>query len=163
MAENLSNPPQAHAVHDRRLAGVVLPIIVCSLMALPAACLATEVHVVGVTPGQSAQVAIEGAAPITIDVGEATAEGIELLQANRNGAVLRVDGVTTHLPLEAEQSAASDAGSDTVMLSADARGHFYVNGTVNGRSLRFLVDTGATLTTLSRADARRIGLDYRSG
>ena len=50
-----------------------------------------------------------------------------------------------------------------VTLSADARGHFYVNGTVNGRSLRFLVDTGATLTTLSRTDARRVGLDYRSG
>jgi aspartyl protease family protein len=29
--------------------------------------------------------------------------------------------------------------------------------------MRFLVDTGATLTILSRTDARRIGLDYRGG
>jgi len=164
MTENLSLPPQAHARHTRRLTGAVLPIIVGSLLALPASCLATEVHVVGVTPGLSAQVAIDGAEPITIDVGEATPEGVALLEASRNGAVLRVDGMTTALPLEAEPSGtASAARSDTVMLSADARGHFYVNGTVNGRSMRFLVDTGATLTTLSRTDARRIGLDYRSG
>jgi aspartyl protease family protein len=177
MVENLSNAPQAHAVHTRQLASAkprqrgcvakamgVLAIIAGSLTALPASCLATEVHVVGVTPGLSAQVAIDGAEPITIDVGEETAEGVTLLEANRNGAVLRVDGITTSLPLEAEPSgAASAARSDTVMLSADARGHFYVNGTVNGRSMRLLVDTGATLTTLSRTDAQRIGLDYRSG
>jgi aspartyl protease family protein len=109
-------------------------------------------------------VAIGGAEPIALDVGEATAEGVELLEASRSGAVLRVDGMTTTLPLEAKPSeAASAARSDTVMLSADARGHFYVNGSVNGRSMRFLVDTGATLTTLSRTDARRIGLDYRGG
>src|SRR2546427_604632 len=29
--------------------------------------------------------------------------------------------------------------------------------------VRVVVDTGATLTTLSRADAQRIGLDYRGG
>ena len=29
--------------------------------------------------------------------------------------------------------------------------------------MRFVVETGATLTTLSRADAQRIGLDYRGG
>src|SRR4029077_1557789 len=47
--------------------------------------------------------------------------------------------------------------------SSDGFGQFFTAGTVNGRSVRFIVDTGATLTTLSRADAQRIGLDYRGG
>jgi aspartyl protease family protein len=46
------------------------------------------------------------------------------------------------------------------MLSADASGQFYTRGAVNGRAVRFLVDTGATWTTFSRGEAKRIGLDY---
>ena len=48
-------------------------------------------------------------------------------------------------------------------LLADGSGQFFTSGIVNGRSVRFVVDTGATLTTLSRTDAQRIGLDYRRG
>jgi aspartyl protease family protein len=50
-----------------------------------------------------------------------------------------------------------------------ARAHdglFYVTARVNGRPVRFLVDTGANYVTLTGADARRIGLDrgaYRYG
>lgn len=177
MAQNLSNLPHADAVLTRRPASAappllsclakamgVLPVIVGGLVALPAPCRATEVQVVAVTPGLRADVVIDGGTPITLDVGEATVEGVTLLQVNRAGAVLRVDGTTTTLPLAARQSeVASAARSDSVVLSADPRGHFYANGTVNGRSMRFLVDTGATLTTLSRTDARRLGLDYRDG
>jgi aspartyl protease family protein len=36
-------------------------------------------------------------------------------------------------------------------------------GTVNGASVQFVVDTGATLVGLSLADAERAGLNYRSG
>jgi len=37
-------------------------------------------------------------------------------------------------------------------------GHFWAQGTVNGRSVRFLVDTGATAVALTPADAARLGL-----
>ena len=32
-------------------------------------------------------------------------------------------------------------------------GHFYVDGIVNGKPIRFLIDSGATMTTIGRADA----------
>lgn len=38
-------------------------------------------------------------------------------------------------------------------------GHAYLVAQVNGQDVRFVVDTGASLVALSRADARRIGLD----
>jgi aspartyl protease family protein len=42
-------------------------------------------------------------------------------------------------------------------------GHFRVNAKVNGRSVRFLVDTGATTSTMSRSDAQAAGVDVSDG
>ncbi len=36
-------------------------------------------------------------------------------------------------------------------------GHFWVDGTINGASVKFLVDSGATVTTIDRATALRVG------
>ena len=49
--------------------------------------------------------------------------------------------------------------SDSVTLVADSLGHFFVEPIVNGTRLRMMVDTGATLVTLSRDDARLIGIN----
>lgn len=137
--------------------------VVIALLLLPALCGATDVQVVAITPGRSADVVIGRGAPVTIEVGE-TVDGVKLLRADKAGAVLSVDGVTRTLPLVAYTGSNEDpGGSGTLTLSADARGQFITSGTVNGRSIRFIVDTGATLTTLSRTHAKRIGLDYRSG
>ena len=138
------------------------PYAVAGLLLLPALCLATDVRVVAVTPGQSADVVIDRGAPVTIMVGE-TVEGVKLLRADRAGAVLTVNGTTKTFPLVADVGSLADAVGGAVTLLADARGQFFTSGTVNGRPMRFIIDTGATLTTLSRADARRIGLDYRGG
>ncbi|HEX8841928.1 MAG TPA: TIGR02281 family clan AA aspartic protease [Sphingomicrobium sp.] len=37
-------------------------------------------------------------------------------------------------------------------------GHFWVDATVNGRPTKFLVDSGATMTTIDRETARRAGI-----
>lgn len=37
-------------------------------------------------------------------------------------------------------------------------GHFWVDGTVNGQKVRFLVDSGATMTTIDRGTAQRAGV-----
>ena len=132
------------------------------LLLFPALCLATDVRIVAVTPGKSADVVIDGGAPVTIEVG-ATIEKIKVLKADWNGAVVSVDGTTRTLPLTTDSSAGHIASSSTITLPADAHGQFLASGAVNGRPLEFLVDTGATLTTLSRGDATRIGLDYRGG
>lgn len=46
-----------------------------------------------------------------------------------------------------------------VALRASQDGHFYANATVNGVSVRFLVDTGASSIALSAEDAGRLGFD----
>ena len=42
-------------------------------------------------------------------------------------------------------------------------GHFWVNGEVNGHSVTFLVDSGATVTTLTRQTAAQVGVAAESG
>lgn len=55
-----------------------------------------------------------------------------------------------------QQPIASAPGELT--LKADFRGHYVVDARVNGRSIRFLVDTGASHVVLSAEDAERLGL-----
>jgi aspartyl protease family protein len=49
------------------------------------------------------------------------------------------------------------------VLTSDAQGHFFTTAVVNGASMRFMVDTGATMVTISSDDARRAGVSYLSG
>lgn len=48
---------------------------------------------------------------------------------------------------------------DTIELRRASDGHFHATLEVNGRRVRFMVDTGASDIVLSRADAERVGLD----
>lgn len=41
-------------------------------------------------------------------------------------------------------------------------GHFYVTALVNGEKVDFVVDTGATDVVLTKADAKRVGIDLES-
>ena len=59
--------------------------------------------------------------------------------------------------------AAAADGSGKITMTADNQGHFYTTGTINGVSVRFLVDTGATMISLGATDARRVGLDFNRG
>lgn len=45
-----------------------------------------------------------------------------------------------------------------VVLAAGEGGHFFVDAIVKGRTVRFLVDTGATVVVLSEETARRLGI-----
>ncbi len=54
-------------------------------------------------------------------------------------------------------AAQQEGGAISVRLGDD--GHFHLEAQVNGRPIRFLVDTGASDIVLSPADARRVGID----
>ncbi len=54
-------------------------------------------------------------------------------------------------------SAAGGAPVSELVLKAGAHGHFLVDATVNGETLRFMVDTGASSIYLTPADAERLG------
>ena len=49
--------------------------------------------------------------------------------------------------------------SPAVRVAKAADGHYWTRATVEGRGMDVLVDTGASAVALTRADARRLGLD----
>jgi aspartyl protease family protein len=123
---------------------------------------AAEVTLVGLI-GVKAIVVIDGGAPRTLAPGQKTAEGVLLLGTEKDAASFDIDGKKRTLRMGQAYSSAARAGRQNVILSADARGHFVTTGTINGGSVRFLVDTGATFVALPAAEARRLGIDYLQG
>ena len=59
--------------------------------------------------------------------------------------------------LRPDRALVQENGTLAIRRSAD--GHFRLTATVDGKAIRFLVDTGATLVALSPDDARRLGFD----
>lgn len=60
--------------------------------------------------------------------------------------------------LAARRDAPIGNGLARVTLERAPDSHFYLDMLVNGRPMRFLVDTGASSVALSASDARRLGL-----
>ena len=52
---------------------------------------------------------------------------------------------------------------EELRIAQGSDGHFWVDADVNGRSVRFLIDSGATVTSLSADAARAAGVDYGGG
>ncbi|ALC12089.1 retropepsin-like aspartic protease family protein [Sphingopyxis sp. 113P3] len=56
-------------------------------------------------------------------------------------------------------TAASPRGSSEVQLSRAGDSHFYADAEINGRPVRMMVDSGASIVALTRADAEAVGID----
>jgi aspartyl protease family protein len=101
---------------------------------------------------------------VVLAVGQASG-GARLLRWEQDAAVVEHGGAQHRLrvgaaPLRLGAAAAQSAGRE-IVIPVGPGGHFLTEGAINGRSVRFMVDTGATLVALSRAEATRIGLDLR--
>lgn len=127
-----------------------------------AAAFAIDVGLAGVTASK-AMVIIDGGEPRSLAVGQ-VADGVKLVAIQGDQAMFEVNGKRRSLRVgqHAIGSGGGESGSK-VVLTADNQGHFYTSGTINGVSVRFLVDTGATMISLGAGDARRIGLDGNQG
>lgn len=138
-------------------------IVASLLFLLPAAGHALDINVIGLFPGK-AVVVIDGGPILTLSVGQKTAQGVTLLSTDRESATFDIGGQQKKLNIGQHRTGpASAQSSQSATLTADPRGHFVVEGQINGGTVRFLVDTGATTIALSSADATRLGIDYRKG
>jgi len=123
---------------------------------------ATSISVVGLFKDK-AIVSIDGGKPRTLSAGQ-TIQGVKLVSADSDSASVDIEGKRRTLSMG--QSFAGGTATDSrpsISLTADARGHFAAAGALNGYPMTFLVDTGATAIAISAAEAKRIGIDYRSG
>lgn len=138
-----------------------MALICLWLAAMPAD--AADVGLAGLFPGK-ALLTINGGPPRIVALGATSDEGVKVLSIAGETATLEVDGKKRVLRVGQNVAAQpSGSGPATAILTANAAGHFIATGTINGSSVRFMVDTGASLISLGASDARRIGIDPRQG
>lgn len=130
---------------------------------MPFAACAAEIALVGLLPNK-AVVVIDGGRARAMPVGSAQ-NGVKLVSLEEGAAVFEIDGRRRRFVLgeHTVSNGGDDGSAATVTLTADGRGHFSTLGSINGASVRFLVDTGATLVSMGAADAVRANIDYRKG
>ena len=118
------------------------------------------------TIGSRAILIVNGAPPKTVAVGESF-QGVKLVSLQAEQAVVESEGKRVALrmdtPVSIGGNGGGSGGGSRIVLPADSRGHYMTQGTINGRTVTFMLDTGATSVALSAADAQRIGLDYSKG
>lgn len=56
---------------------------------------------------------------------------------------------------------AKQINENTLQIQRASDGHFYIMAKLNEKSVLFLIDTGASLTTLTVEDAKRIGINIK--
>lgn len=118
------------------------------------------------TIGSRAILIVDGSAPKTVAVGD-TFQGVKLLSMTAEQATVEAGGKRVALrmdqPVSIGGGGAGGGGGTRIVLPASSGGHFLTQGAINGRSVNFMLDTGATTVALSAADAQRIGLDFSKG
>jgi aspartyl protease family protein len=104
--------------------------------------------------------------PHTVTVGT-TVRGVRLLTLSDAQAEVEVGAVRRTLALGAGAvragGSAASSRSNEIVLAAGPNGHFRTIGQINGKSVEFMVDTGASVVSLGQVEAERLGLDYRNG
>lgn len=136
------------------------------LAVLAAGAAAQTVSLQGSMGGNKALLVIDGQ-PQMLSVG-GSARGVTLRRLGDGEAEVDVGGQLRLLRLGAAPSrlgtgVAATGASTSIVLPMGSGGHFSATGSINGKQVNFLVDTGATSVALSQSEANRIGLDWKRG
>jgi aspartyl protease family protein len=132
-------------------------VLLATALVATAAAHAADIRVLGLF-GSKAVVSIDGGAPTTMRTGQRIGDGMRLIAIDGETAIFEIDGQRRALRIGQPYVSKSASGGATVRLSADANGHYMANGSVNGTSMRFMVDTGATVVALPARVARQAGI-----
>lgn len=100
-----------------------------------------------------------------LKAGEESPEGIRLIGASTetDEAIIEINGKRRVLKLGVVVSSFNNSAPASTTLWASNNGFFHADGSINGVTVTFLVDTGANTIAMNSATARRIGLAYEKG
>ena len=101
-----------------------------------------------------------------------TPEGVKLIKSNSKEATIEIDGISKIFTLDEKIGSTFKPTSDNekpysfkkrVTIKADAMGMYKTSGQINGKTVEFLVDTGATLVSMSSDLAKQLKIKYEKG
>ena len=103
----------------------------------------------GLFPGKAVLV-VNGGKPRTLAVGEKTGEGVRLMAVEVAAVLLEIDGKRRTVSLGGQAFVGGGEGPAATYFTADARGHFFTLGSVNGINSMEMRRDGDTLTLRKR-------------
>jgi aspartyl protease family protein len=117
--------------------------------------------------GSKALLIVDGSAPKILAAGESF-NGVKVVSTQGDTAVLMVGGKRLNMrvgdaPASVGEQAGSKSSGSKIVLQVGDGGHFLAQGSINGKSVQFMVDTGATAVAMGAAEAKRMGIDYTAG
>lgn len=119
--------------------------------------------------GSKALLVVNGGAPKALAAGDVH-RGVKVVSVSGEQTVVEIEGKrhTVRLggapvSLGGGGGGGSSGGGSQIVLTAGTGGHFVTQGSINGRTVEFLVDTGATNVAMGQDVARRLGIDFEKG
>lgn len=135
------------------------------------AALGTGVHAQSVAMtggmGNKALLVVNGGAPKAVAAGDSW-QGVKVISVSSDQTVVEIAGKrqTVHLggaPVSVGGGGPGGSSGSQIVLTAGSGGHFVTQGSINGQTVEFLVDTGATSVAMGQNDARRLGIKFEQG
>jgi aspartyl protease family protein len=117
--------------------------------------------------GSKALLIVDGSAPKIVAAGESF-NGVKVVSTQGDTAVLMIGSKRLNVrvgdtPASVGEQAGSKSSGSRIVLTVGDGGHFLAQGSINGKAVQFMVDTGATAVAMGAAEAKRMGIDYTSG
>jgi aspartyl protease family protein len=123
--------------------------------------------------GSKALLIVDGSAPKSVAPGD-THRGVKVVSTSGDEAVVEISGKRHTLRVGDAPASVGATGATgatgggarrggRIVLTAGSGGHFITQGAINGQTVQFLVDTGATSVAMGVPEAQRIGLNYKAG
>ena len=132
------------------------------LLLLPLSSLAIEIEVRALFSG-AAMFVIDGQDQL-LKTGQVSRSGVELVEANPSEAIVRINGQTRTLQLSGRISSTFEKPEKSRVLINVAKNRQYITtGSINGRAVRYLVDTGANVVAINANTAKTLGLSVEEG
>ena len=138
----------------------VMQVLALCMAAGTAAWAAPQVRVLALFEGK-ALLEIDGSKRV-LATGAVSPEGVRVVSASSRTVLVEIDGRQQSLGLGAAGRFGTAPTGLELRLVRDGAGGYRSPGLVNGRSVEWLIDTGASSVALSGADADRLDLPWRS-
>jgi aspartyl protease family protein len=97
----------------------------------------------------------------TLKKGKTSPEGVKLISADSDVAVLEVDGKLQEFKLGRHVSTRFKQNNQAEAKIMPVNGMYSTTGFINGQAVNFLVDTGATWIAMNVHQARSLGINFR--
>lgn len=96
-------------------------------------------------------------------VGKVSPEGVKVISVNAGGAVLAIDGQQKQYNLGDSSTVSTtfnQRGKQQEKIYVNSGGMYMTYGNINGRSVQFLIDTGASAIAMNTDQAKHLGIRY---